>query len=160
MWVCKGKTNQNWNCLAYNTSDPKIGNSLSSETAIVAGNMISEEAPHATPIQTCDFNNPSCGFFSPVLINGCTARVSTGYTIHDGYYNDDHVWDGTEVGFYSRWEGWKPIEVMWISANAPRNGAERVFYLASRPALTIERGVSIFGGPYIPIRLFSGTWGN
>jgi hypothetical protein len=47
----------------------------------------------------------AAAFFSPVLITGCAARVSTGYTIHDGYYNDDHVWDNTEVGFYTRWEG-------------------------------------------------------
>jgi hypothetical protein len=44
-------------------------------------------------------------FFSPAIITGCAARVSTGYTVHDGYYNDDHVWDNTEVGFYGRWEG-------------------------------------------------------
>jgi hypothetical protein len=41
---------------------------------------------------------------SPVIITGCSARVSTGYTVHDGYYNDDHVWDGTEVTYYNRWE--------------------------------------------------------
>jgi hypothetical protein len=44
-------------------------------------------------------------FFSAVIIGGCSARVSTGYRVHDGYYNDDHVWDNNEVGFYSRWEG-------------------------------------------------------
>jgi hypothetical protein len=47
----------------------------------------------------------AAAFFSPAVITGCAARVRTGYTIHDGYYNDDHVWDGTEVGFYGRWEG-------------------------------------------------------
>jgi hypothetical protein len=44
-------------------------------------------------------------FLSPVLITGCAARVSTGYTVHDAYYNDDHAWDDPEVGFYTRWEG-------------------------------------------------------
>jgi hypothetical protein len=41
-------------------------------------------------------------FVSPVIITGCSARV--GYTVHDGYYNDDHVWDRNEVAFYGRWE--------------------------------------------------------
>jgi hypothetical protein len=44
-------------------------------------------------------------FFSPMPFTGCSARVSTGYTVHDGYYNDDHVWDNNEVVFYNRWEG-------------------------------------------------------
>jgi len=44
-------------------------------------------------------------FVSPVIITGCSARVSTGYRVHDGYYNDDHVWDDNEMGFYNRWEG-------------------------------------------------------
>jgi hypothetical protein len=43
-------------------------------------------------------------FASTLLIAGCSARVSTGYRVHDGYYNDDHVWDGNEVTFYGRWE--------------------------------------------------------
>jgi hypothetical protein len=43
-------------------------------------------------------------FVSPTIISGCAARVSTGYTVRDPYYNDDHVWDTTEVGFYTRWE--------------------------------------------------------
>jgi len=43
----------------------------------------------------------AAAFLSPVLIGGCAARV----TVHDGYYNDDHRWDRTEVGFYTRWEG-------------------------------------------------------
>jgi hypothetical protein len=42
---------------------------------------------------------------SPVIIIGCAARVSTGYRVHDGYYNDDHVWDDNEIVFYNRWEG-------------------------------------------------------
>jgi hypothetical protein len=42
---------------------------------------------------------------SPVIISGCAARVSTGYRVHDGYYNDDHVWDDNEIVFYNRWEG-------------------------------------------------------
>ena len=41
---------------------------------------------------------------SPVIVTGCAARVSTGYTYHDPYYNDDHVWDANEVNFYGRWE--------------------------------------------------------
>ncbi len=47
----------------------------------------------------------AAAFFSPVFFSGCSARVSTGYTVHDGYYNDDHVWDDNEVVFYNRWEG-------------------------------------------------------
>jgi len=42
----------------------------------------------------------AAAFLSPMLITGCAARV----TYHDAYYNDDHVWDRTEVGFYGRWE--------------------------------------------------------
>jgi hypothetical protein len=41
---------------------------------------------------------------SATFLAGCSARVSTGYRVHDGYYNDDHVWDDGEVGFYGRWE--------------------------------------------------------
>ena len=41
---------------------------------------------------------------SPAIIAGCSARVSTGYRVHDGYYNDDHVWDKNEIAFYGRWE--------------------------------------------------------
>lgn len=44
-------------------------------------------------------------FLSSGILTGCAARVETGYTIHDGYYNDDHVWDDNELGFYTRWEG-------------------------------------------------------
>ena len=44
-------------------------------------------------------------FSSTMLFTGCSARVSTGYTVHDGYYNDDHVWDDHEIVFYNRWEG-------------------------------------------------------
>ena len=40
-------------------------------------------------------------FSSSLLIAGCAARV----TYHDGYYNDDHVWNRNERGFYARWEG-------------------------------------------------------
>ena len=46
----------------------------------------------------------AAAFVSPMIITGCAARVSTGYRIHDGYYNDDHVWDDNEVVFYGRWE--------------------------------------------------------
>lgn len=45
------------------------------------------------------------GFISAVFIGGCSARVSTGYRVHDGYYGDDHVWDNNEVVYYNRWEG-------------------------------------------------------
>ena len=41
---------------------------------------------------------------APIVITGCAARVETGYTYHDNYYNDDHVWDANEVAFYGRWE--------------------------------------------------------
>jgi hypothetical protein len=47
----------------------------------------------------------AAAFVSPMIITGCAARVSTGYRIHDGYYNDEHVWDGNEITFYTRWEG-------------------------------------------------------
>jgi hypothetical protein len=46
----------------------------------------------------------SAAFASAILISGCSARVSTGYRVHDGYYSDDHVWDNNEVVFYGRWE--------------------------------------------------------
>ena len=42
---------------------------------------------------------------SPAIITGCAARVSSGYRVHDGYYNDDHVWDDNEITLYTRWEG-------------------------------------------------------
>jgi len=44
----------------------------------------------------------SVAFASSVLFTGCAARV--GYRVHDGYYNDDHVWDNNELAFYGRWE--------------------------------------------------------
>ena len=47
----------------------------------------------------------AAAFVSPVIVSGCAARVSTGYRVHDGYYNDDHVWDDNEIVFYNRWEG-------------------------------------------------------
>ena len=47
----------------------------------------------------------AAAFVSPVIIAGCAGRVTTGYRVHDGYYNDDHVWDNNEAGFYGRWEG-------------------------------------------------------
>ena len=46
----------------------------------------------------------SAAFASVTLLAGCSARVSTGYRVHDGYYNDDHVWDDAEIGYYGRWE--------------------------------------------------------
>lgn len=46
----------------------------------------------------------SMAFVSSVMITGCSARVTTGYRVHDGYYGDDHVWDNNEVVFYNRWE--------------------------------------------------------
>jgi protein-tyrosine phosphatase len=46
----------------------------------------------------------SAAFAAAVLLSGCSARVSTGYRVHDGYYNDEHVWDNNEVMFYGRWE--------------------------------------------------------
>jgi hypothetical protein len=42
---------------------------------------------------------------SPAMITGCSARVSTGYRVHDGYYNDDHLWNNDEIIYYNRWEG-------------------------------------------------------
>ena len=41
---------------------------------------------------------------SPAMITGCSARVSTGYRVHDGYYNDDHLWNNDEIIYYNRWE--------------------------------------------------------
>jgi hypothetical protein len=41
----------------------------------------------------------------PLIITGCSARVSTRYRVHDGYYNDDHLWNDDENGYYVRWEG-------------------------------------------------------
>ena len=32
---------------------------------------------------------------------GCAARV--GYRVHDPYYNDYHVWDNDEAGYYNTW---------------------------------------------------------
>jgi hypothetical protein len=90
---------------AYGTSDPKIRGFLSSETATISGNMISRRYLMRPLPRRVTSIIAAAAFFSPVLFPGCAARVSTGYTIHDGYYNDDHVWDADEVGFYSRWEG-------------------------------------------------------
>jgi hypothetical protein len=47
----------------------------------------------------------SAVLISSAVMSGCAARVSTGYRVHDRYYNDDHVWDNNEITFYSRWEG-------------------------------------------------------
>jgi hypothetical protein len=46
----------------------------------------------------------SVAFASTLIFTGCSARVTTGYRVHDGYYNDDHVWDKNEIAFYGRWE--------------------------------------------------------
>ena len=42
---------------------------------------------------------------SPLITRGCARAVgvSVGYRVHDPYYNDYHVWDGNEGGFYNRW---------------------------------------------------------
>ena len=32
---------------------------------------------------------------------GCAARV--GYRVRDPYYNDYHVWDNNENGYYNQW---------------------------------------------------------
>jgi hypothetical protein len=41
---------------------------------------------------------------APLLISGCSARVSTGYRYYDPGYNDYHSWNNNEVVFYSQWE--------------------------------------------------------
>jgi hypothetical protein len=89
----------------YSISASKISDSLYRETAIISGKMILRRHYMRPLSRLVTSIILVAAFFSPALITGCAARVSTGYTIHDGYYNDDHVWDGTEVGFYSRWEG-------------------------------------------------------
>ena len=43
----------------------------------------------------------AAAFISPVIVTGCSARVSTGYRVHDGYYNDDHLWNDNEIVFYT-----------------------------------------------------------
>lgn len=43
----------------------------------------------------------AAAFLSPMLMAGCAARV----TYHDPYYNDNHVWNRHEEGYYNRWEG-------------------------------------------------------
>jgi hypothetical protein len=44
----------------------------------------------------------AAALISPVAITGCAARAS--YRVYDPYYEDYHVWDGHENGFYLRWE--------------------------------------------------------
>jgi hypothetical protein len=46
----------------------------------------------------------SAALASAMLLAGCSAHLSTGYRVHDGYHNDDHAWDDTEMGYYGRWE--------------------------------------------------------
>ena len=47
----------------------------------------------------------SAAFAASVMLAGCSARVTSGYRVHDSYQNDDHAWDNNELVFYSRWEG-------------------------------------------------------
>jgi hypothetical protein len=46
----------------------------------------------------------SIAFISSGMTSGCSARITTGYRVHDAYRGDDHVWDNDEVAFYGRWE--------------------------------------------------------
>jgi hypothetical protein len=39
---------------------------------------------------------------APVFLTGCSAHA--GYRTYDPYYNDYHVWDDAEVGYYTHWE--------------------------------------------------------
>lgn len=39
----------------------------------------------------------------PIALTGCSAHA--GYRTYDPYYNDYHVWNDAEVGYYTRWEG-------------------------------------------------------
>lgn len=41
--------------------------------------------------------------FSPTIFGGCAVRGS--YRVYDPVYEDYHVWDRNEVGYYQRWEG-------------------------------------------------------
>lgn len=43
----------------------------------------------------------SAALLAPVITTGCA--VSVGYRVHDPYYNDYHVFDGAEIGYYNRW---------------------------------------------------------
>jgi len=55
-----------------------------------------------------NFNRPFISFLlaaalaTPVLVTGCSARVSNGY-VNDGHYNDNH-WSSHETVYYSQWE--------------------------------------------------------
>jgi hypothetical protein len=40
--------------------------------------------------------------FSPVVFSGCAVRAS--YRVYDPGHADYHVWDGSEVVYYQRWE--------------------------------------------------------
>ena len=39
---------------------------------------------------------------SPVVFGGCAVRAS--YRVYDPAYEDYHVWDRDESGYYQRWE--------------------------------------------------------
>ena len=40
---------------------------------------------------------------SPVMITGCAVHAGVGYRVYDPYYEDYHVWEGPEIGYYNQW---------------------------------------------------------
>jgi len=44
----------------------------------------------------------AAALISPVALTSCAARAS--YRVYDPYYEDYHVWDSHENGYYLRWE--------------------------------------------------------
>lgn len=43
--------------------------------------------------------------FSTALVGmaGCAGSAAVGYRVYDPYYNDYHVWEGPEPGYYNQW---------------------------------------------------------
>jgi hypothetical protein len=40
-----------------------------------------------------------------LLVTSVTLGACAGHQVYDPYYRDYHNWNGTEDGFYRRWEG-------------------------------------------------------
>ena len=43
----------------------------------------------------------AAAFLAPVLLTGCASHATV--RVYDPYYNDYHVWNSYEVGYYRQW---------------------------------------------------------
>lgn len=95
----------NLEALAYSFFPPKINVFASVHTIIIIAAQVRGGGLHMRlPPRYLSLALLAAVLISPAIITGCSARVSTGYRVHDGYYNDDHLWNHDEIVYYNRWE--------------------------------------------------------